>query len=75
MSDARILTLRMLSEKRISADEAITLLRAMLQAAGGAHRMPVANVPILHDVFEAIPPAPRLVPIIRDNSLDIFNPF
>ena len=75
MSDARTLTLQMLSEKRISADEAITLLRAMVQSAGGVHRVPVADVPIRHNVFEAIPPAPRLVPIIRDNSFDILNPF
>jgi hypothetical protein len=65
----------MLSEKRISPDEAITLLQGMLQTAGRAHHKTIVRVPARHDVFEAIPPAPRLVPIIRDNSFDIFNPF
>lgn len=78
MSDARILTLRMLSEKRISADEAVTLLHGMVQTADSSYSgplVPATGAPARHDIFEAVPPVPRLVPVIRDNSFDIFNPF
>ncbi|UCD94978.1 MAG: hypothetical protein JSU69_02695 [Candidatus Zixiibacteriota bacterium] len=75
MSDARILTLRMLSDRRISADEAVTLLRGMVQTAGSAHHEPIAGAPARHDVFEAMPLGPEPALVIRDNDFNIFNPF
>jgi hypothetical protein len=85
MSDARALTLRILSEGRISADEAVTLLTGLAQPAEGASPVsadskqqrvvPVGeSLPVSYDAAGG-PMAPGQVHIIHDNNINIFSPF
>ena len=85
MNDANSLTLRILSEGRISAVEAETLLRAMRCAPDRAMLAPTARETRLVEwagKAQSIPPVDRTGLVytgrlfaVRDNYVNVLNPF